>query len=61
MNKKVVFTVIGTVMLAACNLQAQATLTPMVTLKQSRFNVGVKAGFNSSMFLQMRSPSTAKN
>lgn len=50
MNKKVVFTVIGTVMLAACNLQAQATLTPMVTLKQSRFNVGVKAGFNSSMF-----------
>lgn len=50
MIRKVVFTVIGTGMLAICDLQAQAMLTPMVTLKQPRFNVGVKAGFNSSMF-----------
>lgn len=50
MIKKALFTLIGSGVLAVCELQAQAVTTPMVTLKQPRFNLGVKAGFNSSMF-----------
>ena len=50
MIKEALFTLIGSGVLAVCELQAQAVTTPMVTLKQPRFNLGVKAGFNSSMF-----------
>ena len=50
MIKEALFTLIGSGVLAVCKLQAQAVTTPMVTLKQPRFNIGVKAGFNSSMF-----------
>lgn len=50
MIREAILTVIGSGVLVVCELQAQATTTPMVTLKQPRFNVGVKAGFNSSMF-----------
>lgn len=50
MMKEAILTVIGSGVLAVCELQAQATTTPMVTLRQPRFNLGVKAGFNSSMF-----------
>ena len=50
MIKEALFTLIGSGVLAVCELQAQAVTTPMVTLKQPRFNIGVKAGFNSSMF-----------
>lgn len=41
-------------MLIAETLQAQRISTPMVTLKKPRFNVGVRAGFNSSMFFTDR-------
>ena len=51
MIKEALFTLIGSGVLAVCELQAQAVTTPMVTLKQPRFNLGVKAGFNSSMFM----------
>ena len=50
MIKEALFTLIGSGVLTVCELQAQAVTTPMVTLKQPRFNLGVKAGFNSSMF-----------
>ena len=50
MIKEALFTLIGSGVLAVCELQAQAVTTPMVTLKQPRFNLGVKAGFNSSKF-----------
>ena len=58
MIKEALFTLIGSGVLAVCELQAQAVTTPMVTLKQPRFNLGVKAGFNS---LRMRFQLTAKN
>ena len=35
---------------AAGSLQAQSNYTPMVTLRRPLVNIGVKAGFNSSMF-----------
>lgn len=50
MIKEVLLILMGSGVLAVCKLQAQATTTPMVTLRQPLFNVGVKAGFNSSMF-----------
>lgn len=50
MIKEVLLILMGSGVLAVCELQAQATTTPMVTLRQPLFNVGVKAGFNSSMF-----------
>lgn len=50
MIKEAILTLIGSGMLAAIELQAQAVTTPMVTFRQPRFNLGVKAGFNASMF-----------
>ena len=49
MIKEALFILIGSGVLAVCKLQAQAVTTPMVTLKQPRFNIGVKAGFNLSL------------
>lgn len=50
MWKRVTFTILCTGLFTAKTLTAQQANAPMVTLRQPRFSLGIRGGFNSSMF-----------
>lgn len=54
MFRKVAIILIGLEMLAPDVLSAQNANTPMITLRQPIANIGIRAGFNSSMFFTDR-------
>ena len=54
MRRRIAIVLTGIWLLAAGTLPAQNTSVPMVTLRQPIANIGVRAGFNSSMFFTDR-------